>query len=253
MEKINSIVERGNVLIVEDSPDARLLIKGILRQAGYRVLEADTGEKAIAIIEEAPSLILVLLDMNLSDSGLNGLEVFECIKPLKEEKNFKVIFVSGTKDKEVIATAIKNGADGFVIKPIRPSYLLQKITSVIGSTKHSEEIESKYKVKLSFQASLTESNVLPEIEVVEITYSTIVLKSSSDFIVGSLIMLKCQKLENELDYPNPFNLKVLRTIKKDFGLYYARCEMLALPANHEEKMKHLKEKSVVKIKKKLKS
>ena len=71
-----AVVPGGNetILIVEDDPEVRTLVRAIIEGAGYRVLEADDGPTAIALLEELPKLDLVLSDIMLT-GGMNGMEL----------------------------------------------------------------------------------------------------------------------------------------------------------------------------------
>jgi DNA-binding response OmpR family regulator len=74
---------KGNdkILIIEDQPSVRFGLRKLLEDEGYRVLEAETGEHAIAVVtESAPQLIL--LDLRLPDA--NGLDLLTSITALSK-------------------------------------------------------------------------------------------------------------------------------------------------------------------------
>lgn len=78
------------ILIVEDEPRMRILLKREIKAKGYVVLEAKNGEEALKILKNSQGIDLVLLDIMLPQKS--GLEIFETIK--KEFPSLKVIVSS---------------------------------------------------------------------------------------------------------------------------------------------------------------
>ncbi len=106
-----------HVLIVDDVPDMRSLLKTTLYQFDVRnIAEASTGQKALdQYFEEGHDL--VFLDINLPDiSGLNVLE-----KLLERNSRVHVVMVSGEASVDNVKTALGKGAKGFVVKPYSPA------------------------------------------------------------------------------------------------------------------------------------
>ena len=109
------------ILIVDDEPSIRTLIRATLARAGYAIAEAATAREAIssAAIDKPD---LVLLDLGLPDR--DGLEL---IASLKGESGIPVIVVSAREDSEQKVAALDLGADDYVTKPFDTSELLARI------------------------------------------------------------------------------------------------------------------------------
>jgi CheY-like chemotaxis protein len=103
------------VLIVEDHPDTRELLKYLIESSGYRVLEAGDGEEAVRLAEcLLPNLIL----MDTSLPHVDGLMATERIRKLKIARKVTIIFLSGHAQPEARAMALAAGGDDYFVKPI---------------------------------------------------------------------------------------------------------------------------------------
>ncbi len=110
-----------DILVVDDEADIRHLIAEILRDEGYSCREAESSEVALKALEERPS-DLIILDIWLQGSGMDGLALLETVKA--ELPDLPVIMISGHADIETAVNAIKNGAYDFIEKPFKADRLL---------------------------------------------------------------------------------------------------------------------------------
>ena len=109
------------ILIVDDERDIRDLVAGVLSDEGYECRTAGDSESALAAIDERrPSL--VLLDVWLHGSPMDGLEVLDAIK--KREPELPVIIFSGHGNIDTAVSAISRGAMDFIEKPFEAERLL---------------------------------------------------------------------------------------------------------------------------------
>lgn len=111
----------ARVLIVEDDGDVRALLRLLLEDDGYVVIEAVDGDAAIArASSELPDL--VLLDLRLP--GRHGLEVCRVIR---QRSNVPILVVSAQADSIDVVAALEGGADDYVTKPFSPKELLARV------------------------------------------------------------------------------------------------------------------------------
>lgn len=109
----------GSILIVDDDKSVRYFLKKFLEDKGYKpVLEAETGEKALEILQ-TQGIKLVFLDVRLP--GMSGVEVLRKIKELK--KDIGVIMITAYLDEKAGQDAMKEGAFDYLIKPFDMAYL----------------------------------------------------------------------------------------------------------------------------------
>jgi two-component system, NtrC family, nitrogen regulation response regulator NtrX len=110
-----------DILIVDDEADIRMAVGGILQDEGYSTREAASSEQALEQIKvRAPSV--VILDIWLEGSRLDGLQVLAAIKAMRP--NVPVIMISGHGTIATAVEAIKQGAYDFIEKPFQADRLL---------------------------------------------------------------------------------------------------------------------------------
>jgi two-component system cell cycle sensor histidine kinase/response regulator CckA len=116
------------ILVIEDEELLRQLVKAMLEDNGYSVLEAADGEKAVELYTQYHNEIAVVLsDMGLPKLG--GWEVFQKMKQINP--HIKAILASGYFDPEIRAKMLNAGAKDYVQKPYVPDELLVRIREVI--------------------------------------------------------------------------------------------------------------------------
>src|SRR5678815_4860236 len=110
-----------DVLIVDDEAEIRTLIGDILTDEGYECRLAKDSDTALKAIEERrPSL--VILDIWLQGSRLDGLQLLDRIK--KAHPDLSVIIISGHGNIETAVAAIKRGAYDYIEKPFKADRLV---------------------------------------------------------------------------------------------------------------------------------
>lgn len=114
-----------DVLIVDDEEDIRDLVAGVLEDEGYETRTAAHSDEAIeALDSRRPSL--VLLDVWLQGSRLDGLELLEEIK--KRDPSIPVLMISGHGNIDTAVAAIRRGAADFIEKPFEADRLLHLVS-----------------------------------------------------------------------------------------------------------------------------
>src|SRR5208283_2366261 len=109
------------ILIVDDEPDIRMLVEGILRDEGYDTRQAGDAEAAIAAFR-ARRPGLVILDVWLQGSKLDGIGILQTLHG--EEPQVPVVMISGHGNIETAVQAIQYGAYDFIEKPFQSDRLL---------------------------------------------------------------------------------------------------------------------------------
>ena len=111
----------GKILVVDDDPQIRRVMKATLVGHGYEVIVARTGEDALEMLpQEMPNL--VLLDMNMP--GMDGLETCRAIRMGSDTP---VIILSVRHSEKDKVAALDAGADDYVTKPFGIEELLARI------------------------------------------------------------------------------------------------------------------------------
>jgi two-component system KDP operon response regulator KdpE len=126
-------VSFGRILVVDDDPQIRRVMKATLVGHSYEVMEARTGEEALERLpQELPNL--VLLDMNMP--GMGGLETCRAIRA---GSDIPVIILSVRNTEKDKVAALDAGADDYVTKPFGIEELLARIRAALRRSTSSPE------------------------------------------------------------------------------------------------------------------
>lgn len=106
---------RPSVLVVEDNDETSFLLKTVLTRKGYRCLEAWDGKQAVELAE-SEELDLILLDLQLP--RLNGLGVIHRLRHNSTLENVPIVIITGQDPDKYRSSAIAEGCDDFLLKPI---------------------------------------------------------------------------------------------------------------------------------------
>ena len=117
------------VLIVDDDPVQRRILEEIIKKSGYATLSAESGQKAVDILtgERGSQISLMILDLVMPD--LDGMGVLERIKP--EFSNLPIIVQTAHGGIDTVVSAMRAGADDFVVKPVSPERLQVSIKNAL--------------------------------------------------------------------------------------------------------------------------
>jgi CheY-like chemotaxis protein/CheY-specific phosphatase CheX len=127
VERVENSLENVKILVVDDSRVIRGVIARTLKKEGCKLEEAEDGEEAITIHNNFhPDL--TMMDINMPKK--NGLETIAHIRKFDTEANF--IILSSSSKREEVLTAKSLGVLDYIIKPIKPELLVDRINNVLG-------------------------------------------------------------------------------------------------------------------------
>ena len=113
------------ILVVDDVASMRNVTKSILMVAEYpNVTLATDGVDALEILQ-GKTFDLIICDWEMPN--MDGLQLLMEIKKTEQHKNIPFLMLTSNTEKVKVNVALKNGADDYVIKPIQPSELIEKI------------------------------------------------------------------------------------------------------------------------------
>ncbi len=123
------MTSRAAVLVVDDDPEILEMTSTLLNSAGYRAVEARTGDEALAELRRSRPA-LVLLDINMP--GMNGWEVLRLVKEDEETARVPVVMFSVNYEIREKLHALQQGAVDYVTKPFDTEGLLRRVGEIIG-------------------------------------------------------------------------------------------------------------------------
>ncbi len=124
---LGEVIVMPKILIVEDEESIRSFIKVNLKRQEYRVLEADSGEEAIALTDQHDDIAIVLLDVMLP-----GIDGFEVCRLLRNKYPLVGIIMLTAKGQEADKLeGLSGGADDYMVKPFSPTELMARIEALL--------------------------------------------------------------------------------------------------------------------------
>jgi CheY-like chemotaxis protein len=122
--------QRGTetILLVEDDPSVRTLVRDELRKLGYRVLEAKNGLEACLLATQQTGLVQLLLT-DVVMPGMGGRELAQHLSVIKPD--LRTLFISGYMDDIGIMAGQEEGTSSFLQKPFTPEVLARAVRNLL--------------------------------------------------------------------------------------------------------------------------
>ncbi len=127
------------ILIVDDDPTQRRLMRAVCEKGGFDVTQAESGEEAVSIIrgDDSQEIALVMLDLRMP-GGMDGMETLKRAKSFREDLPFIVLTAQGGID--TVVEAMQNGAADFFVKPASPERVMVSINNALNMTTLKGEV-----------------------------------------------------------------------------------------------------------------
>ena len=119
-----------NVLVVDDFATMRRIVKGVLKDLGFKkFIEAENGKAALLELKKE-QVGLIVSDWNMPE--MTGLEFLKAVRSDELLKGIPFIMVTAEGQKENIVEAVKAGVSNYIVKPFTPDTLKEKLEAVLG-------------------------------------------------------------------------------------------------------------------------
>jgi CheY-like chemotaxis protein len=116
---------RKTILVVDDVQVMRLRLRAQLEESGFNVLDAESGDKALALLEKHQDIKIVLTDVNMA--GMDGVELTRRIRTSPKFASLPVVFCTAKGEFSIVRQAKQLGVRGFLVKPVTKLALLATI------------------------------------------------------------------------------------------------------------------------------
>lgn len=131
----------SDILIIDDERDIRELISDILQDEGFTTRLAANSDQCMAELEKEPPSLMIL-DIWLKDSGMDGIDILKAAK--RDHPEVPVVIISGHGNIEIAVAAIKQGAYDFIEKPFNIDQLMVVIRRAMETSRlRRENVELK--------------------------------------------------------------------------------------------------------------
>ena len=125
-----------SVLVVDDEPMARTLLRLMLVRAGFDVVEAEDGYAALDKLQEAAPDIMIL---DVMMPGIDGFTVCETVRASSNMSELPIIMLSAKTDLESVNKGLRLGANKYLTKPITPEELTRQVRNVLQEYSNSQK------------------------------------------------------------------------------------------------------------------
>jgi|APLak6261672720_1056091.scaffolds.fasta_scaffold00389_2 DNA-binding response OmpR family regulator/DNA-binding CsgD family transcriptional regulator len=151
----------ATVLVVDDTPANLGLVLESLGSAGFRVLVAESGARALELLAQQ-SVDLILLDMVMP--GMDGMAVCERIKQQPKWKDLPLIFITAVDESAQKVRALEAGAVDYISKPVHPPEVLARVrthlelrAARLSLQQQNSRLEAEIALRLDAEAQLAQS------------------------------------------------------------------------------------------------
>lgn len=124
-----------SVLVVDDEPMARTLLRLMLVRAGFDVVEAEDGFDALDKLKDGRPDVMIL---DVMMPGIDGFSVCETVRAAPSTAQLPIIMLSAKTDLESVNKGLRLGADKYLTKPISPEELTRQVRDVLQQQPNSQ-------------------------------------------------------------------------------------------------------------------
>ena len=117
-----------SVLVVDDEPMARTMLRLMLVRAGFDVREAEDGKTALA---EVAQIVPDLMILDIMMPGIDGFEVCTRLRSEGKTASLPIIMLSARTDAQSVKKGLELGADRYLTKPVGPDELTRHVREVL--------------------------------------------------------------------------------------------------------------------------
>ncbi|MCZ7402805.1 MAG: response regulator [Candidatus Methanoperedens sp.] len=138
--------DKGEILVVEDSPTQAEMLKFLLEKNNYRALVAKNGQEAVDKMRQSKPVMVI------SDIVMPQMDGYELCRHIRNDENLRdipIILLTVLSDAKDVLKGLECGADNFILKPFSEKYLLSRIQFVLAG----KVIRSKEKLTMGIEVS----------------------------------------------------------------------------------------------------
>lgn len=123
----------SRVLVADDDPDIRELVRYKLEQAGHEVTAAADGAAALAAARGRDGFELVLLDVMMP--RMTGIEVCQALRSETRTSAVPILLLTAKAQERDVEQGFAAGADDYILKPFSPRELLTRVNAALARTR----------------------------------------------------------------------------------------------------------------------
>ena len=197
----------ANLLLIDDDHDLLKLCRKVLAAANHNVWSADNVVQGLELLRTHP------IDLVITDANMRPYNGYELLRTIRNDRSFihlPVVMLTARRDKKDIEKAIAMGINDYIVKPLDPVILIDKINIHLGRAQGMMPEDRSNEIEVNLRAEL-----LMQINIKSLSESGAVITCKHEFGVNTKFRLDSMIFQ-ELGVPAPV-VRVLSTVKKDDG------------------------------------
>ena len=115
----------SKAMVIDDSRAIRMILAATLQDLGYEVCQAANGKEALAAVEQAGEISLILVDWNMPE--MNGLEFVQHLRADTRFSSVPLMMVTTEAEMSQVVRALEAGANEYVMKPFTREIIADKL------------------------------------------------------------------------------------------------------------------------------
>ncbi|HEY2379721.1 MAG TPA: adenylate/guanylate cyclase domain-containing response regulator [Terriglobia bacterium] len=129
---------KRTILIADDDPSVRNFLHAILEGEGYDVIQAESGEQALAVTQALQPAAFIL---DVEMPGMSGITLCRAIRQIERHRSTPIIFLTGSDTDDTIDKAFSAGGDDFIAKPSSAAAVRARLKSHLQRSEYSQRLE----------------------------------------------------------------------------------------------------------------
>lgn len=146
---------RPTVLLVDDGPENRMLLRAILERAGYQVLVGDSGAAGLSLLEQHGA-DLIVLDYMMPE--MDGAEVARRVRARDESRDIPILMLTASSEEPHIEEAFAAGVNDYITKPVDRRILAARIEAMIRAAEDSRRVQEAEEADREWGVIITDLN-----------------------------------------------------------------------------------------------
>lgn len=212
----------ARILVVDDDPDVLKLVEKVLSLKKHQVFTAGDAIKAMDMLNSSS------FDLLISDGNMPHFSGFELVAQIKNNKRLQkmaVAMLTGMRERKDIEKAIRAGVDDYIVKPIDPMILIQKVEQIFEKKPPVQHLE----VPIPETLRMSAAKATLDVRLARLSEIGMVLHTSFALVEGQAVEVPLE-LFRRIEVKTPL-MKVLRVQKLEDDTYEIRIGFVATNEN----------------------
>ncbi len=199
----------ARILVVDDDPDVLRVVEKVLSVSKHEVFTANDAIRAMDLLNASR------YDLLITDANMPQFSGFELVRTIKNNKRFErmsIAMLTGLREKKDIEKAIRAGVDDYIIKPIDPMLLLEKVDGLFRKKPPTDRLH----YDLPAGSTYAVAQIATEARLIQLNELGLILHSNVEIAEGTTVQVMTDFFR-KLEIKNPPPLKVVSCRKTENG------------------------------------